>query len=96
MRRKKTLQENYRLHCNGEDIIGISRIDTLFYVIEAIGCVVGQRWCVVSLATGEVLLEYEVDAHRALHVSILCKDVSFDRERLRFYDGRLLGEILVS
>ena len=92
MRRKKTLQENYRLHCNGEDIIGISRIDTLFYVIEAIGCVVGQRWCVVSLATGEVLLEYEVDAPR----SILCKDVSFDKERLRFYDGRLLSEILVS
>ena len=89
MRRKKTLQENYRLHCNGEDIIGISRIDTLCYVV-------GQRWCVVSLATGEVLLEYEVDAHRALHVSILCKDVSFDKERLRFYDGRLLSEILVS
>lgn len=88
---------NYELCCNNQSITGMTHIETLLDMIKAIGCVIGQNWAVISLQTGEVLVEYGISEETGqLEVKVLDKDIHYDPARNAIHDARPLSEVICS
>lgn len=87
---------NYALTCNGKDITGMQKIETLLDMIKAIGVVLGQNWELISLSTGEILVEYGISEKTGeLDVRILNDDIHYDKAKNTITDARPLNEVLV-
>lgn len=88
---------NYALTCNGKDITGMTHIETMLDMITAIGCVIGQNWELISLQTGEILVEYGISEETGeLEVRCLNKDIHYDPANDSIYDARPLHEVIRS
>lgn len=88
---------NYELCCNNQGITGMTHIETLLDMIKAIGVVIGQNWELISLQTGEILVEYGISEETGqLEVKVLNKDIHYDPAENTIHDARPLHEVIRS